>query len=594
MPDLSLLRLIFLTSEIRVSWRVVFLTPRVRRIEHHDLVVTLLFYMAPITASLGDSGAIYPLSNRRAYGYLYGLPLMVLGVVLAGSALAAENNGCPQAYRQATELLNQGKAEEVVASYGWIVTRCPEFYPAYIMLGIAYQRLANFKKAEEYLREAVKLAPQAAVPYVNLGMYYLSLGHTSEASAEFKKAVTLDPEGPVGWFDLGLSELKAGDSTSALADLKKASRLDPGNPRIRFALISAALKADQPELVRQQVDQLIAQEPQNPRLLLVLGALLEEGGDALQARQVYKSAMEASSNPLTLFLEAANQAAAVGNYRSALSLLESVSDVGRSSAGWNELMGDTDYKLGQIKSAVDHLQEAIRLDPHNEDYYLELGTLLTQYHANDACLALLQSAARTLPHSVKIQSALAVAYMMEKKYSKAEGIFHDVIATSPDYLPAYQLLGESYEAAHEWENLKRIGQTIVNHDPREPVGWYYQAAADYELAIRDSGKLSIAEAEVRKSLKLRSQYGPAYYLLGKILTAANRGEAAVAALKQAALLDDDPTVFYTLAMTFRKLGQTSESKAALKDFNEAVARKKAAYRKLMVRIDETHAQEAIK
>jgi tetratricopeptide (TPR) repeat protein len=518
--------------------------------------------------------------------------LMIMGAVLVGSAFATENHGCTRAYRQATFLLNQGKFEQAVKSYDRIVEMCPKFYPVYMMLGVAYQDLGNFKKAEAYLHRAVDLAPESADPHLNLGLYHLSRGDTLTASEEFKKAIAIDPKRPAGWFDLGLEELKAGNPARALENLEKANQLDPGNQKIRFALISAALNASQPDLVQRQVDQLIARDPDNPELLLALGALLEEGGDTSKASQLFEKAKEASSDPLTIFLDAANQATARGNYRSGLAILKSVSDAGRNSASWNELIGDVYYKLGQVKPAVDHLQEAIRLAPLNEDYYLELGSLLTQYNANDACLVIFQSAAKILPHSIKIRSALAVAYMMEKKYSKAEAILQDVIVTSPDYLSAYQLLGESYGAAHKWGNLKRVGQTIVNHDPHEAVGWYYQAEADFQLAMTGDGKLTIAETEVRKSLKFRSQYGPAYYLLGKILAAENRGKEAVVALKKAASLDDDPTVFYTLALTFRKLGQASESKVAMRDFNEAVARKKAAYRKLSVKIDASSLQDA--
>ncbi len=477
-------------------------------------------------------------------------------------------------------------------SYNGVVEKCPDFYPAYMMLGVAYQSLGSFEKAEQYLRQAVKLSPESADPRLNLGLYYLSRGNTSKAIVEFKKAVTIDPEGPAGWFDLGLGDIRAGNVEGALASLKKANQLDPGNPRIRLALVDAALKAKQPDLAQQQADELIAQDPKNPGLMLALGALLEEGGDAARAGQVFRKAKEVSPEPLKAFLEAANQATAQGHYHSGLAMLEFVSDVGKDSAPWNESIGDVYYKLGQIKAAVSHLQEAIRLEPRNEDYYLEFGSLLTQYHADDACLLVFQSAARILPHSVKIQSALAVAYMMEKRYSKAEAILRSVIRTSPGYLPAYQLLGESYGAAREWENLKKTGQTIVTRDPREAVGWYYQAQADYEFAMSDGGKLSIAESEVRKSLTLRSQYGPASYLLGKILVAENRGDEAVAALKKAAALDDDPTISYTLALTYRKLGQKRESEVAMKDFNEAVARKRAAYRKLTVKIGEAHMQTA--
>ena len=517
-----------------------------------------------------------------------------MGLALAGSIAAKENNVCSQGYQQATELLNQGKAEEVVQSLGWMATKCPEYYPAYIVLGIANQRVRNFEKAEQYLRQAVKLAPQSAFTHVNLGMYYLSRGHSSQASSELRKAVALAPEEPAGWVDLGLSELKAGDAAKAVEYLQKASRLDPGNARVRLILISAAFKAGQPSLAREQADQLLDRKPQSPGLLLALGALLAEGGEVARARNIYQFVKNSASSPLPPFVDAANQAAAEGNYRAALSLLEFVADAGKSSAVWNESIGDAYYNLGRIKPAVDHLQEAIKLDPHNEDYYLEFGALLTQYHANDACLALFQSAARILPKSVKIKSALAVAYTVEKKYAEAEEILQNIISASPDYFPAYQLLGEAYQASRQWEGLKSMGKQIVERDPNHPVGWYYQAQADYELAMKGGRKFNIAESEVRRSLALDSQNGPAYFLLGKILSAENRGEDAVLALKKAASLDDDPTVYYTLALAYRKLGEASKSATALKEFNEAVERKKASYKKLILTIDESPVQSANK
>ena len=526
--------------------------------------------------------------------FLHVLSPVIMGVALAGSIAAREDNGCSQGYRQATELLDQGKADEVAQSFGWMAAKCSGFYPAYIVLGIANQRLKNFERAEQYLHQAVRLAPQSAFAHVNLGMFYLSRGHASQASSELRKAVALDPNEPVGWLDLGLSELKGGDAAKAVEHLQKVIQLDPGNARFRLILIRAAFKAGQPRLVREQADQLLDRKPQSPGLSLALGALLEESGETAWARQIYQSVKDSSSNPLPPFLEAANQAAAEGNYRAALSLLEFVADAGKSSAVWYESIGDAYYKRGRIKPAVDHLQEAIKLDPHNEDYYLEFGTLLTQYHANDACLALFQSAARILPNSVKIKSALAVAYLMEKKYAEAEEILQNIISASPDYLPAYQLLGETYQASHQWERLKSTGQQIVARDPSPSVGWYYQSQADYELAMKGNKEFNVAESEVRKCLALDSQNGSAHFLLGKILSTEGRGEDAVLALKKAASLDDDPTVFYTLALAYRKLGEAGKSASALKEFNEAVERKKASYQKLILTVDESPVQSANK
>src|SRR5579863_10444870 len=99
--------------------------------------------------------------------FLHLLSPVIMGVALAGSIAAKEDNGCSQGYRQATELLNQGKADEVAQSFDWMAAKCSKFYPAYIVLGIAIQRLKNFERADQYLHQAVKLAPQSAFAHVN-------------------------------------------------------------------------------------------------------------------------------------------------------------------------------------------------------------------------------------------------------------------------------------------------------------------------------------------------------------------------------------------------------------------------------------------
>lgn len=339
------------------------------------------------------------------------LPLLALG--LAAVSFGAENNRCVREYGQARGFLAAGRLEQAVRAGDRTVAHCPGFYPAYVVLGVASQRLGRFQEAEKYLRQAVSVAPRSAAAYETLGSFYVSRHQPSKALKE--------------------------------------------------------------------------------------------------------------------------------------------------------------------------LQKAIRLNPHDEDYYLELGSLLEQYHANDAALGLFRAAVRILPGSIRMRSALAVAYMVKGKYSESEGVLNSVIASSPDYLPAYQLLGESYDASHDWEHLRETGEQLTLRKPQSAIGWYYHAEADYQLET-NAEELRQAEFEDRKSLAFHPQFGPGYYLLGKILAAEKNGKEAVAAFKKAASLDDDPSIFYALAQTYRTLGEVANSETALRQFNQAVARKKAAYRKLVVKV----------
>jgi len=68
-----------------------------------------------------------------------------------------------------------------------------------------------------------------------------------------------------------------------------------------------------------------------------------------------------------------------------------------NDAEWNELAGYTAFQPNRIESAMQYLQKAIRLNPNNEDYYLELGEVLGQNNAIPAVVTVLEAASRLMP-----------------------------------------------------------------------------------------------------------------------------------------------------------------------------------------------------
>src|SRR5205823_766934 len=122
----------------------------------------------------------------------------------------------------------------------------------------------------------------------------------------------------------------------------------------------------------------------------------------------------------------------------------------QDNANWHAMTGYAHFKLDHPEPALEHLQRAVRLDPANEDHYLELAEFLGANNAVTTVVSVLESAAGRLPRSIKIQTALGLAYLMIADTGKAETILKKVVADQPDYEITYKLLADCYQRSHDW------------------------------------------------------------------------------------------------------------------------------------------------
>ncbi|MGA6924544.1 MAG: tetratricopeptide repeat protein [Desulfosarcina sp.] len=89
-------------------------------------------------------------------------------------------------------------------------------------LGWAYYNKGNYKKAEEYLKAALKLKPDFFIAQVNLGRTYLAMGRIHDALAQFEAASSSSPTNPTLLLELGKTYRLMGDYHNAQLALKGA------------------------------------------------------------------------------------------------------------------------------------------------------------------------------------------------------------------------------------------------------------------------------------------------------------------------------------------------------------------------------------
>src|SRR5262249_22277822 len=171
---------------------------------------------------------------------------------------------------------------------------------------------------------------------------------------------------------------------------------------VQLALADARFHKGETEAAIEQIQQL-GRSASDPRTLLALGLLLERNERSREASTYLRQASQADPEA---FMGLEEKSLNEGDYRVALALLNAIRDRFQNKAEWRAMAGYAHFKLDEPEPALENLQQAIRLDPSNEDHYLELAEFLGANNAVNTVVTVLESAAKSLPGSIKIETAL--------------------------------------------------------------------------------------------------------------------------------------------------------------------------------------------
>jgi tetratricopeptide (TPR) repeat protein len=509
--------------------------------------------------------------------------LASLAALIFWLATPAPSGAGEDVTRRAVNLLQENKAREAIAELQRIVTQQPSYFPAYSLLGVAYSQLGKPDLAQPYYQKAVNLAPSSLEARINLGANYLALKKPAEAAVELEKVAAADPKRLNAWINLANARLRMGKTSEALEALKRAQELSPDDLEVQLALAEMQLQTGRADEALKLFADL--RSVSDPRVQLAAGFVLQRNGRKAEAEQFFRKCGEIDGPGL---LGLAEKTINEGEYETGLALLTAVPPALQNSPAWHALTGYAHFKSDHAKEALDHLQEAIRKDPAKEDYYLLLAEFLGTNNAVNPVVTVLESAARALPNSAKIQTALGVAYLMQSSFDKAESIFQGVIRTKgPDEL-TYRLLADSYNRAHWWGKLNQTAGVLTKLDPNSAIGWYYRALAGYQLI--EAGTSATPPETIRKYVATARKLNPddwrSHVLEGKLLLRDKRLEEAAAAFRRAVKADDaEPIPHYLLAGALRQIGKTEESKTELAAFRRAQEiEKERKFRSLVVEI----------
>ena len=348
----------------------------------------------------------------------------------------------------------------------------------------------RFEDSARTAAEAISLDPKLASSYELLARSYIELGKIASAMQTLRTAANNGVESPRMHYTRGIVLENQGRSEEALAAYAKALELEPGN-----------------------IDFLVA-----------LAECLATSGRTGEALEILDDEAQLLDDDGTVALLRAQIAALLGDHSEAILLLRNVR---RKNPG-NHLARE---ELGRLLARTGQCAEALRvLDPLiNESDTGEVTSKnwlpggKTQQAGN----------ATGLPGGT-VRRAMATCYLRLNDFASAKAVLASYAETHPTDAPAQLLLAKAALGSYDMLTAMRAIDLAGRHGGDRSEVRLVRAAIRWKR-----GRLDAAAADLRSVIAVDPTDVQAHCLLGEVLSAQRKPDAARTQFQLARQLDPD-------------------------------------------------------
>jgi len=213
---------------------------------------------------------------------------------------------------------------------------------------------------------------------------------------------------------------------------------------------------------------------------------------------------------------------------------------------------------GDLKQATFLLRELVSKEPGNADAHLLLGTVLALVRQRSEALQELVRAIGLRPQFAPAHYTLGVALSGFGEFEPAKGAFQRAIELDPGFADAHvnlaMILAHDGEFGPAIEHLSSAIR-IFGNGPRAANAHYLKGKVFNEQRQPDQ-----ARNELEQAIRLRPDFGQAYYDLGRTCDKLLDAPCARQALKRAAeITPDEGGIQYNLGVQYLRAGDAAQA-----------------------------------
>jgi eukaryotic-like serine/threonine-protein kinase len=275
--------------------------------------------------------------------------------------------------------------------------RDPDLAPVQLITGLMLLRAGKYDEAVAHYQRALELEPNNSDAYRRIGAAYHSKGQDAQALAMLNKAVATAPGNYLALWERGSHSYRLGQNEAAAVDLEKATKLAPDEPGPLTELAQVYLNGGNAVQAEQAARHAVELQP-TARTLNVLGQSLLYQAKPEQALPYLQQA--AQLRPLAwnwLYLAVAQRLSAqptqaLATNRKALQLARAELEQDYRSGVHRALVAYLSAQLGDQATALSETHQALEFAPSDADTQWLAALTMEALHQRADALHVLETA----------------------------------------------------------------------------------------------------------------------------------------------------------------------------------------------------------
>lgn len=405
------------------------------------------------------------------------------------------------------------------------------------------------------------LSPQERLARVRdldiAGQSAMAAAEFSRAVQNFREAACLAPDSSRVLYGLGVAEAASGDLLKARASLREADRLQPTSALPLVMQVRVNFSLQDTDALKSNLRDAAIRFPNDGAMHAGLARFLAEKKEFVLGLAESLRAKQAGGGDSSSQVELAGLENTMGAHsdaiRSALAIENQTGAPGTVRASGAGIAGLSYAALRQQEEAIQHMRQAIRLDPSRENSYLALAELLEKAQRYGEAVQVLEEGSRAARNPAALLLPLGVNLVRAERFQEGITVLRDLLKSSPDEDQAYLNIADASRKLADAPSELQVLRDLVRRKPDYPLIHVLIARALLNFDPVDYGQVLAELAEAEKASPADADL---FYLRGKVYAATNREEQAVTAFRRSIELRPmEPGAYYQLGRLYQKLGR---------------------------------------
>jgi len=408
----------------------------------------------------------------------------------------------------------------------------------------------------------------------------LVLEHSSDPSnaMEFADAPNFTVAGVTDWTAVGGhgsdSSLRTSEAlTREALTLKPEAEHDSARP--------AALSVIESDNAEGRLRADLARDPRSFTTNHQLGELYFRGARYKESIPLLRAAYEIDPSNHANEYDLARALKEAGDFRRSREHIRKLL-AHRESADYHRLAGELDEKLADPLAAVHELEQAVRLDPSEENYFA-WGSELLLHRAVWQAQEVFRKGADAYPKSARMLTALGTALFASARYDEAAVRLCQASDLNPADPEPYIFMGKIEIAAPD--SLACVEQKLARFAQEQPdnsLANYFYAMAVWKRQQQSADPQALQQVEtlLTKAVTIDTRCADGYLQLGILRSSQRRYDDAIGLYAKAIEANSQlGEAHYRLGVAYDRTGETTKAKEEFALHDEIEKRQAAAIEK---------------